>query len=935
MLHLVSAGKLVQAIELLVLYHGGSLEELENAQPLLPTVTLELPYRAEDRRAAVEPRLRDILVASADYAFSEDRLQDEATIDRAGANRGVDRTELFQNLIDASIRAGLATKNLDFLFNDLFERFTDNGIEGIFLDRLEPFILAGAIRTIPVGISQQLISRHAEHGQLREAEDLIWHLDPMSLDVNQVVSMCTRHRLYDALIYVYTRALQDYVGPLVQLMDLVTEIMTARQLRPRHVGDASEDDDHFEIFENDIESLVPTAYTIYSYLADSLVGLSHPSQEPLDAEAAINAKRSLYTFIFSPTLRSYPPGSFHLIHTAGDDDRGLPYLRLLLRFDTEATLDCLDMAMEDSYLDEDAPSYSTLDRQGIVEALVSVMSGPEADATGFSENDKTMINIFIARNVPKYRQFLKLGKDLLQQAFEKLCLDTDLSTRNDRELAVEYLLSAYSPTYGPETISMLEEAQFYRVLASIYRSRKAWPQLTSVYLRDPEQEDEVFKLLAQVIVDVKKDGGQQLPLVKAEIVSSTPQLVDSGAVELCSLVDRLMPDEHEHVLQALQAAPIRQMAYLRCLLEPDLDEDSLQALKMPSKHVGDETRYTYVALLSQHDPSSVMRYLEKEPALDERQIVNICKERGNFEAVIWILASHGEVRQSLSTAREATMKQSELLLGALLANHATPNVQHPLQKLVVISRAAMQIAGRVSVESEHNADMSVEDIWYDVLSSLIELVRDMQRTLDMTQTAALQQEANHAFGMVTNLIPEAISILISTTSTETLALPHLVRRLMDNSAGSTYSEYKHILDGMLDTYRFEGSVLATSKRLLEADVHEEVSELVKTRGNGWRPNTSGVCEACGRSVWARVNEADKLSNPQLIIRSASDIEVSERMKVRPKVRRRPSLKGKETNWYEEEANKSNENGQSSQSLVVFRGGAVCHAACLEQNESGR
>lgn len=928
-LHLVSTGRLIQAIDLLVVYYTADKDQ--SSTPL-PFSTLDLPIDQTERKMAVEPRLREILAASADYAFSENRMKDEAAIDRYGTARGIDRTEFFENLVDASIRASLAMDSFDFLFDDLAERYAENGIEGIFLERLEPFILSNDIKVIPVAISQQLIARHAERDELREAEDLIWHIEPQCLDVNQTVSLCSKHRLYEALVYVYTQALQDFVGPLVELLDLLVKVMQAREARPREVIDYAAGDSYFPLSDSagDLESLVPASYTVFAYLADSLVGLSHPSQEPLATEAALNAKRSLYDFIFSPGLQEYPPGTRKVVHTAAEDTLSMPYLRLLLHFDTEATLDCLDMAMEDSYLDEDAATFGTPDRQAIVQALLAILNDHTSDSR-LSEGDRTFIGIFIARNLPKYSQFVKLQADTMYQILHQLATDRDLSTHQDRELAVEYLLSAFTPAYDSDLLQVLEQAEFFHVLASIYRSRKAWPQLASVYLRDAEQGSQVFQSLAQLFRDAKQGDESQLALVKAEILANTTQLVDAGISDFTNLVELYMPEEHDAAVHALRDTPLRQMAYLRCLLEPHLDEGSpTQSLKNTSRHATDDNRYTYVGLLSQYDPPSVMRYLQAEPKLDETEIVHICRERGNHEAVIWIQASHGDIGLSLDTARSVMQNQSELAIGGLLSQTGSQTVPRSLEQVIDVARAAMNVAGKVCRGELSNGGVSVEDLWYNVLSCLIETVHDVSRNAGTISIPIADTNVDDFLVKVRQLVPEAISILISSTSSETLALPHLVRRLMDNSAGSTYAEYKDILDSMLDTYRFEGDLLSTSKRLIESDLHEHVQELVRTRGTGWRPNTSGVCEACGRSVWARVNEKDRLSNPRLVVRSASEVEVSEKLRIRPKVRRRPSLKGKETDWYEEELPKRNSAGPGSQSLVVFRGGAICHAACLEQ-----
>lgn len=927
-LYLVNLGQLVQAIDLLVFYHGGE-DSLDDSKAVLPFSILDLPEDPLERQATVEPKLREILAASADYAFSEQRIKNEALSYQNGTARGVDSTEFFESLVDASIRASLATKTFDFLFENLAERYLENGIEGIFLDRLKPFVISGQIKTMPVSISQQLIARCADTQEMREVEDLIWHIDPQSLDVNQAVSLCSKHHLYEALIHVYTRALQDFVGPLVELIYIITRIVQLREASSRQSQESVFDGSVVQRWDDDVEALIPGAYTIFSYLADSFSGLAHPSQEPLKIEVALNAKVTLYSFLFSTSLQTYPPDSKHTVYTMAEGASTLPYLCLLLRFDTEASLDCLDIAMEDPYLDEDATAFNTPDRQAIITALLKILDDSICRHS-LSHSDQTFINIFIARNLPKYSQFVKLDTETMHQILTHLATDTDLSTHDDRELAVEYLLSSYSPSYDFTLLQLLEDAEFFQVLASIYRSRKAWPRLVSVYLRDTQSGQDTFQRLSTVLRDAKLDDEAQFLLVKAELIANTPQLVLEGVTQLANLIELYMPEDHVAIVQALKEVPLRQMAYLRCLLEPQIDDDPAHSLQKPSKHVTDELRYMYVGLLAQFDPPSVLRYLESEPNLNHSEIVEICKERENFEAVVWIQASKGEVGTSIQTARSVLQSQGEIVVGSLLSHASIHSTQRALQQVIDVGRAATQVVGKCCKGDLPAGSMTVEDLWYEVLSCLIDTVRDISRNRQISDIRDSSDAFISQLVKVSQLVPDAISVLISSTSSETLALPHLVRRLMDNSAGSTYADYKEILDSMLDTYRFEGNLLSTSKRLLELDVHDQVAELHKSRGTGWRPNKWGVCEACGRSVWARTNERERLSNPRLVVKSASEAEVSEKLRLRPKVRRRPSLKGKETDWYEEEVPKMSHDGPGSQSLVVFRGGAVCHAACLEQ-----
>ena len=936
-LQLVDKGDLIAAIDLTISYFQES-PEMAGAgdtllQPNLFNPNLGLPLDTAARRIVVEPKLRSILSSSVEYVFSEARMRDATHIDPTGQGRGVDRTALFQNLVDASVRACLVLEDTSFLFDELYERYSAEGIEGIFLDRLEPFILEKRVREIPPAIVQQLLQQHEERGELAAAERLIWNVQPQYLDVNQAVRLCSKHNLHDALVYVYTEALLDFVGPLVELLGLVKQVQKDRHNRPRFVQEMDEDelDRHFFGDHPDsTEALVPHAYKVYAYLADTLVGLKHPSKEPLEEKVALQAKRSLYTFLFSGRPRIYPEGSKHIIATSveeGTPEPTYPYLRLLLRFDAEAMLDCLDIALEDPYLNEEA-SGQTLDRQQIINLLLEVMGRPASSssyADDFTTSDRTFLNIFVARSLPKYSQFVQLADPTLNKILRELASDSDLSTREDRQLAAEYLLSAHTPTYDAKLLASFEEAGFYRLLASIYRNKRLWRQLASVYIRDEEQEYALYEHLASVLNSASNPAEKED--VEEEILGAVPQMVDTDVRATAALLDRSMPHRHGEALQQLQHNPLRQLAYLRSLLEPE--EDGQQGREA---RVAEAQKLFYLSLLCEHDSARVVDYLSKAPGLSREATIKICSERGAYHAVIWLHAGSGHVIQALDTLKDVLASRSEIMTAAVVANTGVEDLSRYAEQIVKSVRMATRICVEQSTIFSHGVSTAEpDDTWYALLASLVDLVRTTSATIRAspasTQTALQLQP-------VQALIPETLSSLISSTSSRTLAFPRLVRRLMTSSTASqSYGEYRDIIDSMLSAYTFESDLLQASNRLLSTDLFEDVAKLEKQRGTGWRPNETGVCEACGQAVWAVSKEESAFGGLDMMPKSSSGLEVSERMKKRPSVRRRPSLKGKEASWIEDEpSNDSKQLGANQgKAVVVFRGGAICHAACLYGN----
>jgi hypothetical protein len=866
---------------------------------------LGLPSDPEARKAIVEPKLREILAASLDYVFSEERMRDNTHKDPSG--RGVDRTRLFETLVDAAVRACLVTEDHDFLFEDMYERYAAEGIEGIFLARLEPFVLQNLLQAIPTNISQQLLQRHENNNELQELENLIWHLKPEYLDVNQAVRLCAKHRLYNALIYVYTQALNDFVGPLVELLGLVKRITDHRQQRPRWLEEAEDPDPSILAEDHEIESSVQDAYQIYAYLADSLVGLAHPSTEALPAPKALLAKRSLYSFLFSQSPVVYPEGSRKEI--PGSSGQPCPYLRLLLQFDAEAMLDCLDIALEDSYLDEDASGF-TLDRQQIIECLLDLSESGDTTSA-----DRTFINIFVARNLPKYVQFVHLDDQVAHRLFVNLAQDQDMSTREDRQLALEFLLSAYTPGYTDALLSMLETASFYRVLASIYRSRRRYRKLVSVYIRDPDQGRHIFHNLSEV-VSLADQAGQRSE-VEDELISAVPQLVESGIGEVAKLIEKTMPSRHSDALATLQSLPLRQMAYLRSLLDPESDSHEDARIGSLSS-LSEAHKLQYVGLICEHDPDSVVPYLHHDKELDPSRTAAVCLSNRSYDAVIWLESRKGDTSASLRTADRIIQPDIDLVVASMFQRD--PDISGSVARMVRAMRMAITLcAGQTSLSSPFEA----EEAWYLLVSSLVKLTRRLSST-----AATVEHDVSGIVDPLRGLLSEALSALASGTSNNTTSFPRLVNRLMGETPAAQYAEYREIVNTMLQTYQFESDLLQTSNKLTQTDLFQHVAELSKEKATGWRPNISGNCEACGRSIWMTNSEQERMFDPELVPKSSSGLEVTAKLQGRPNVRRRPSLKGKETDWYEDPPAQPPK--PAGHSIVVFRGGAACHAACLGQ-----
>jgi vacuolar protein sorting-associated protein 8 len=864
-LSFVEQGDFLSAIDLTRSYYLGTAPGNKNG---LPEDPLEL-------KKVVGEKMRELMVASTRYAFSEDRMRDGTHHTPDG--RGVDRTLLFENLVATCARACIALGDLEFLFEDLFQAYDDAGITPIYLEQFETFVLEHDVRAVDPRIAQRLIALHSANGSPDRAERVIWHIDPTCLDIDQVVQLCQTHHLYDALIYVYTRAMRDYVAPVVEMLILIRKVM---QLRRSPTPD-----------ETALEPLIVNAYKVYPYLADVLSGLTYPSEEPLDEDEAVLAKRDLYSFLFHGRSSTWPRGDGGKLILTAEEDGGVeptyPYCRLLLRFDAEAFLHALDLAFEDAYLNDETSGGAS--RLVIVKILLEILSSspsPSSPSAPLPPTVRTFVHIFIARNVPKYPQFIQMAPSVLHSILTGLATDTDRSTREDRQLAAEYLLSAYTPHESEKLLQLFEDAGFYRILRTWHRQEGRLSSLLLAHLHDPDvHPPELFASIDEIFTTAtarKHSGSVPADDVCATVAMALPDLLNASVIDTAHFLDRHAPQLHERAIDSMESdADHRRFAYLRCLLGPPSPDDEHPATRSgPSATVPPRLRTVYIALLCKIDPAGAIPSLQYLPAefLEWDDALRICEEHEVFDAVVWALNWIGKSKAALGKV-EAFGRRLSATVGGLLAQGAAASaqqLQRHLENLEAIGRTAVAICVERSSKQASAAgtgeDASVEDLWFQLLHAQIGTVQAVSACCPPSSSSPAadyhhyndddeESPAPRVLTTLRSLVQTTFSALVSASAARGrgrgVSFPRLFTRLvgttttMTSSAGggrgTPYTEFRTILTGMMEAYRAEGDMLVITKHLLDRDVFETIEMAVRARARGWALWT-GTCAGCRRPL---------------------------------------------------------------------------------------
>ncbi|KAG6333677.1 hypothetical protein ID866_5407 [Astraeus odoratus] len=775
------------------------------------------------------------MVASAHYSFSEDRMTDGTHVSLDG--RGVDRTSVFEGLVVTCARACIVLSNYDFLFEDLFQYFDDAGISGIYLEQLEAFVLDGTLRFVPPRITQRLVALHDDGGRPDLVERVIWHIDPTCLDINQAIHLCQTHQLWDALIYVYTRAIHDYVSPIVELLSLIRKTLVFRQCTENAYETPSD---------------LKFAYKIFPYLINVLSGQTYPSGEPLDTDEAHLAMKDIYDFIFSGRTTVWPAQGGSLILTSDDGrvEPTYPYARLLLHFDAESFLHCLDIAFENSFFSDESHSVSRL---WIVTILLDIVS--DGDLTPI---DTTFVNIFIARNVPKYPQYIMQPPTVLQNVLISLATSMDASTREDRQLAAEYLLSAYTPHDSILIMRLFEDAGFYRILQRWHRQERQWSQLFTAFLQDPSLEPvEMFRCIFEVLALSVRDNHMVLSEAMLQTLSNAlPTLLETDLRSTVLLVDNFTPTLHQVALDALESRnDEKRYEYLAHLLDPQpqLDgEDSVLRHRPVPSRVDKSLQQLFITLRCRYAPSDVIDTLERmQDNVDWSTMEQICEDNQAYGAVLWAMNHRGLTPKVLIKAETFEKQITQEVIDALMTSISDAiNISKPLDSLLEIGHRGIAICLEQSSPSA-SPKMPLEDMWFQLLRSQLHSIHSISTFQGLADDAHVARV--NVLLKLRGLVQETFTSFVTISSTQAVSFPRLFKRLVDSglytgsSSGIPYTEFRTILTGMLESYRTDEDMLAISQHLLSRDVFDTVEEYAKEKTKGWSAHHD-VCMSCHKPL---------------------------------------------------------------------------------------
>ena len=866
LLALMEAGDHIAAIRLATDYYAGSANN----------VTVGLPDDNKVRRGLVKERLLAMISASLDYTFSQ---HDDS------------RDARLRELATVCFDACVSMEETDYLFGRVFDMFEDVEEDAIFISTLEPYVLDGDIKSIPPEIVKSLVSHFISENQAARLEELLCRLDPHSFDLDQMTLLCKQHGLYDALIYIWSQGLGDFVTPLIELLSLVRMLL-----------------DQFEDEEYADNPFYRSAMKVYPYLAYSLTSRRYPSGEIIDDDEASHAKADLYEYLFSGRPTPWPQGTkkvFRIMNSSREEP-AFPYLVLLLLFDASNFMSMLNEAFEDAFLnapEEDTatngigqvngistkPGYK-MTRQHIISILLEVIKQEI-----FEADQLIYLDMFIARSLPKYPGQLVLSGSLLNEILRQLCNPPSDALRDDCQLSVEYLLSAHHPPDITALIQDLQRAQFYRVLKSVYRNARMFSELLQTYFDDPVDKDAVFDVIAYGLRTSTGLNPKQVESIKDIISAHFRDLVEINTVQTARTLASHAFELLQGCIDSLDEGSHARFIFLRSLLEPALlrEQAASQYGALPSD---EQVTFTeqYVQLMCNHDPTHVADYVGNLPTGDLRldQVLPAMERSGVVDAAVVLLARDGLARDAMDRLVTHLQTIQQTLTGLIAAASDSPDpagaqeASHDLlEQVEKYTKVGIWLCQGQSANAQRQPrpratspwDVKEDDLdldeylWLNLIDVVVQLTKSAgdalkefdehptetsSNTLDSAKlSTALRTNVQQAFtallaATATPSIKDSTDIQARPRTQDHMSFLRVLRAFLTRAASTAPSlaDLRAVLSDILSAYTFEQGVLSLANELLGSDVFAEIQQANEQRQRGWRPRTQ-VCEQCKRRAW--------------------------------------------------------------------------------------
>ncbi|KAG8190625.1 hypothetical protein JTE90_017889 [Oedothorax gibbosus] len=696
----------------------------------------------------------------------------------------------YQEKVPVCVEYCIAIDKKDFLFGKIFESFQSDPLAlGVFLDSLETYVLDGRLTTMTPQIVKDFVNHFAEKGRFEALEACIVRLDISILDIHQVMTLCWENALYDAIIYVYNHGMQDYVTPFEELIvNLQKAVSKGKQLT---------------------DEQIKLGNKLLVYISCCLAGRAYPWGD-IPENIVSDVKFKVFNCVTN-------------LHGKNVEDTEIyPYLKTLLHFDTREFLNVLAIAFEEP---EFCTETGLAQKQRVVDILLKIMVQSE----GFLPTEIGALFTFLARQIAKQENSIMVNRLLFEQVLEHLTNPGDETRMEERQQALMELLQAggLAQVNEERVLALAEKAKFYRVCEHLYEKHQQYDKILECYLNDPSRKLQAFYFIEKVLNHPKRTN-EEKKAVEQKIIDSIEQLVDIDNKRTSQVLLDFFPHKLQNVVKALNSTPQVLYQFLQGLFSSK-DVNSISALSNKDLPMVDPVVVeSYIELMCQYDFNHVHNYLRRADGYRLEETLEICRKHNAMEATAFLLERAGDIYGAFKIMLEGLQTKVQEITEEILGANEDLNLEFMASwneiesRLLVIIQLCQRNSNKMDEEER-------EKIWFPLLEAMMAPQRQLRGRVNIKFVNAFKELTRHLLNNMMGYI----------------SLPAILQRVVQDPAYNTgkFGEIRELIMGMFETYNYEKTLLTTTTKLLNDDLHSQLRNLCRSANQVFTSHDE-ICSFC-------------------------------------------------------------------------------------------
>ncbi|CAK4068105.1 unnamed protein product [Aphanomyces euteiches] len=786
----------------------------------------------------------------------------------------------FQMLAGVAIEYCASTNRTDLLFAEIFKRFQEAEKADIFVGLLAPYILHDQLHVLSPAVLEAFVTYYLNKNQLDVVEKSLLHLNVKELDFQLVTNLCHTHRLYTALIYMYTEAQNDFTTPVGILLEASAPSPSDSDAEARQKR--------------------KWAYKLLLYLSYCFEGRSFPRREPVSVKRTQTMVATVTQYLFEKD----PP-------TNSEETTPYPRLIPLLQLDTKVFLDMVARLFDAPNVEFEGETVSTgssrygstpmqcPSRLSMVLSLAYVLVG-EPNKTAFptskffSSTDQGHFYMFEARlfsggvidpqtyatarsaNSAQFMMnslmtFLATGPQALgpvgsfdEEGFDKA---------GRQSMLVRLLQTLSKDSYDQTTLlSCVLKEGMNRAAVLLHRDRGEFSETISAYLADTDREYKmgVFSYIrnekdkvSDSDADATTETTIQSETIEKGLVNHAGGLMDVDATAFVVLILESFVLLNNRIIQKFVSVGGKlgakwEYSYLRQILGSAVEGEDVDMIKDLTEKNGlrmaddPAVQERYIRLLCEFEPTQVFPYLANHQAYRVDSCLKLCKEYSITDAEAYLLERTGDVTGALSLILASLEKKIGLLRPALRGFNVNPELQSSstmqyessiLQSLnegkEVKSTLDVAIAMCERHSARHHDDQS-EKLWFTLLDACLKVQNTVKKQMQSkTKGKTSTRGAQTVFQIAVN---EMIAMILERMSS-CVSLQSILFKITNEHGNEEFGDFRPTIFGMLDTYNYEHNIYKTANGMIRTDLHDQVMVLRRAQAKCIAP-ASIVCFYC-------------------------------------------------------------------------------------------